>query len=65
MKDNWITPEVVDKFKLLMESKNKKLIVKNYEAVHAFANPSNPDYNQELAEDAHKNVVDYLLERLK
>ncbi len=65
LKDNWITPEVVDKFKLLMESKNKKLIVKNYEAVHAFANPSNPDYNQELAEDAHKNVVDYLLERLK
>jgi carboxymethylenebutenolidase len=65
LKDNWITPEVVDKFKLLMESKNKKLIVKNYEAVHAFANPSNPDYNQEFAEDAHKNVVDYLLERLK
>lgn len=65
LKDNWITPEVVDKFKLLMESKNKKLIVKNYEAVHAFANPSNPNYNEELATDAHKNAVDFLLERLK
>ena len=65
LKDNWITPEVVDKFKLLMESKGKKLIIKNYEAVHAFANPSNPNYNEELAADAHKNAVDFLLERLK
>ncbi len=65
LKDNWITPEVVNKFKLLMESKSKKLIVKNYEAVHAFANPSNPNYNEELAADAHKNAVDFLKERLK
>jgi carboxymethylenebutenolidase len=65
LKDNWITPEVVDKFKLLMESKGKKIIVKNYEAVHAFANPSNPNYNEELAADAHRNAVEFLLERLK
>jgi carboxymethylenebutenolidase len=32
----------------------------NYNADHAFANPSNPKYNKEYAEDAHKKAVDFI-----
>lgn len=62
--DGWISPEVVNTFEENMEKADKKLTVKTYDAVHAFANPSNPDYNKEAAEDAYQLAIEFLRKEL-
>lgn len=64
-KDQWINSKVVDEFAENMKKANKKLIVKRYEADHAFANPSNPSFDKEAKEDAYKNAISFLKERIK
>ncbi len=56
-KDNWINPKIVARFEKVMKNCDKQLLVKNYNADHAFANPSNPDYNAVDANDAHTNTI--------
>jgi len=63
--DKWINPEVVKQFEKDMAAAGKKVTVKEYPADHAFANPSNPKYNKELATDAHQKALAYLKARLK
>jgi carboxymethylenebutenolidase len=65
--DGWISGEVVKKFEVNMKSAGKKLIVKNYDANHGFANPSNPmgNYNQPAAADAYNNTVQFFKVKLK
>ena len=63
--DDHITPAVVQQFEKDMQVAGKKLTVYNYDAVHAFANPSNPKYNQQFADDAHAKALAFLQERLK
>jgi carboxymethylenebutenolidase len=58
--DNWITPEKVREFEQAMKEADKLLTVKMYDAVHAFANPSNPKHDKKAAEDAHKNTIAFL-----
>jgi len=64
-KDQWINPKVVDEFAENMKKANKKLIVKRYEADHAFANPSNPSFDKEAKDDAYKKAIAFLKERIK
>jgi carboxymethylenebutenolidase len=64
-KDDYITPKIVEQFQKDMQSSARKLIVKQYDAVHAFANPSNPKYDQEAAADAHKLVLEFFKERIR
>jgi carboxymethylenebutenolidase len=64
-KDQWINPKVVDEFAENMKMAEKKLIVKRYEADHAFANPSNPIFNKEAKEDAYKNTLSFFKARIK
>lgn len=59
-KDKWITPEVVQSFKKNMQSVSKELIVYSYDADHAFANPSNPQFDKPSTEDAHKKTVEFI-----
>ncbi len=63
--DKWINPEVVKQFEKDMAAAGKKVTTKEYPADHAFANPSNPKYNKELAADAHQKSLIYLKARLK
>ncbi|MEO8149563.1 MAG: dienelactone hydrolase family protein [Bacteroidia bacterium] len=58
--DDWINPALVERFEKVMKNTNKRLTVKSYDAVHAFANPSNPKYDKVAAEDAHARVLEYL-----
>lgn len=58
--DGHITPKVVEQFVKNMKAAKKALAVHSYDAVHAFANPSNPKYDREKAEDAHAKVIAYL-----
>ncbi len=63
--DKFINPEVVKAFEENMRKAGKKLTVHNYDAVHAFANPSNPKFNKEYSEDAHTKALAYLKSKLK
>ncbi len=63
--DKWINKEVVEKFQSNMKSLNKKVTVRSYNADHAFANPSNPKFNKEFAEDAFQNATQFIKENLK
>jgi carboxymethylenebutenolidase len=66
-KDGWINGEVVKKFEADMKAAGKNLTVKNYEAEHAFANPSNPmgTYDENAAKDSYKQTLDFFKARLK
>lgn len=58
--DKWINDEVVNAFKQNMEKAGKTVTVKEYDADHAFANPSNPKYNDQAAKEARMAVKGYL-----
>ena len=62
--DNSITPEIVQDFEQKMKDANKKVTIKMYDAVHAFANPSNPKYDKVATADARKRTIAFLKENL-
>jgi len=66
-REKWITPEVVQKFEANMKAAGKKLTVKNYDAEHGFANPSNPmgAFDEAAYKDAYKNTLAFFQARLK
>lgn len=59
-KDQWINNQVVNDFKELAASCNVNLSVLEYEADHAFANPSNPQFQPEFTADAQEKVIAFL-----
>ncbi|MBL7974471.1 MAG: dienelactone hydrolase family protein [Candidatus Kapabacteria bacterium] len=59
-KDKWITPAVVKTFADAMKQLGKQCTIAQYDADHAFANPSNPGYAKEFAEEAHTKVVEFM-----
>lgn len=62
--DGWIKPEIVSKFETDMKKYNKEITVKIFNADHAFANPSNPKFEKEASEEAHKMAIKFLREHL-
>lgn len=58
--DAWINKEVVDAFSERMKKLDKSLVNHTYKADHAFANPSNPKFNQEASEQAFKRVEAFI-----
>ena len=64
-KDKWITQEVVDKFTTLTKATGKNLTVHQFDADHAFANPSRPSYIEEDAKQANDLTIAFFKERLK
>ncbi|CAN5285216.1 hypothetical protein BH09BAC1_BH09BAC1_01430 [soil metagenome] len=62
-KDDWINRDVLNNFTADMKTASKNLLVKEYDAVHAFANPSNPNYNVTFAEDAFNESIRFLNKR--
>jgi len=64
-KDQFINPKVVDEFVSNMDKAGKKLIVKRYDADHAFANPSNPSFDKSAKDDAYKHVISFLKGKIR
>ena len=64
-KDAWITPKVVDEFKSNMKAADKKLTVYQYDADHAFANPSNPHFDKDATADSYTKTIAFIKERMK
>ena len=62
--DKHITPELVSTFEKNMKTCGKKITVKNYDADHAFANPSNPHHDAKATADAYALTVKFLKEKL-
>jgi len=63
--DQWINTKVVAKFAEDMKAAGKKLYLHQYDANHAFANPSSPASNPAAAADAYKNTIAFYKARLK
>lgn len=64
-KDEWITPAKVKEFEQSMHRAKRQVQTKIYDnAVHAFANPSNPKYDKAAAEDSHKRAIAFLKKNL-
>ena len=61
--DRWINEDVKEEFEIKMERAGKNLSVLEYDADHAFANPSGSRYNEEAAQDANAKALEYLKQR--
>ncbi|HAS44500.1 MAG TPA: dienelactone hydrolase [Microscillaceae bacterium] len=62
-KDRWITPKVVGEFEQRMKTVGKKVKVYQYDADHAFANPSSPRYAEKAAKDAYAKTMKFFKKR--
>jgi len=65
--DGWITPDVVKTFQDNMKAAGKVVTVKEYDAKHAFANPSNGNtaYDKASADDANATAEAFIKKVLK
>lgn len=63
--DTYVTPAVVDDFTKRLSSLGVRIEVHRYDAVHAFANPSNANYNGAAAKDAWEKTEAFLNRVLK
>jgi carboxymethylenebutenolidase len=64
-KDKYITPEVVSKFEQNMKAAHKKVTIKNYDAEHGFANPSNPIFDKQASDDTYKLTLEFFRKKFK
>ena len=64
-KDGWITPEVANKFETLAKATGKNVAIHQFDAAHAFANPSSQAYNEEAAQKANALALNFLKEKLQ
>ena len=63
-REKWISPAVVKEFEENMAAAGKKVTIKNFDAEHAFANPSNPIYDEKATAEAYELTINYLKDRL-
>jgi carboxymethylenebutenolidase len=59
-KDKWINRKVVGEYEQAMNDAGKAYETYWYNAEHAFANPSNPIFDEAAANDARKKSLDFL-----
>ena len=64
-KDQWINTKVVAQFADNMKTAGKKLYLHQYDADHAFANPSSPNGNSAAAAEAYKYTIEFFKARIK
>ncbi|MDO9554320.1 dienelactone hydrolase family protein [Rhodonellum sp.] len=58
-----ISKEVIEEFAVAMKTAGKKLEYKIFNAVHGFANPSNPKHDVEATKEAYGMAMKYLKEK--
>lgn len=63
--DDWITPAKATAFESALKQAGATYEVHHFEAEHAFANPSNPDYDAEAALRAWDLTRDFLMAHLR
>lgn len=63
--DKWINPEVVQEFKANLDKAGVAHQIEQYDADHAFANPTSPRYVESAAQEAFAKTIKYLKKRLR
>lgn len=63
--EKYISKEVIEEFAVRMKEAGKELSYTIYDAVHGFANPSNPKFDSVKAAEANEKATAYLRKRLK
>ncbi len=63
--EEWISKQVIEEFATNMKTANKSLSYKIFDAAHAFANPSNPKFDENAATEANAMAVKFLKEKFK
>ncbi|MCS7035090.1 MAG: dienelactone hydrolase family protein [Saprospiraceae bacterium] len=63
-RDRWITDEVVASFADSMRAASKTLHLREYDADHAFANPTGQRYHEPSAQEARAATLEYLRKTL-
>jgi carboxymethylenebutenolidase len=64
-REKWINKDVVAEFEKNMQLVGKGIQTKIFDAEHAFANPSNPNFDKTATDEAFKLASEYLKSRLK
>lgn len=65
MKDNYITKDVVNVFAQKVQATGHTFELHEYDAVHAFANPSNPKYDALAAKQAEAITLQFLKTKMQ
>jgi len=63
-KDGWINPEVYGNLEKNLKSAGKKVMIKSFNADHAFANPSNSKFDEAAANEAKQLTIKFFKENL-
>lgn len=58
--DGWINPEVYGNLESNLKAAGKSVTIHEYDADHAFANPSNQQFDEKATNDANKHVISFL-----
>jgi carboxymethylenebutenolidase len=58
--EEYISKKVIEEFAVAMDAAGKKLNYKIFDAVHGFANPSNPRHDKEATKEAYGMALGYL-----
>jgi len=64
-KDKWLNQQVVNEFKANLTQAGKRGSLYEYDADHAFANPSNPVYDKTATADAYDKMLTFVKLRLR
>jgi carboxymethylenebutenolidase len=64
-REKFISPAVVKEFEDNMKLAGKGIQIKSFDAEHAFANPSNPNFDKSATEEAWNMAINYFKTRLK
>lgn len=63
-KDGWITPEVYGNLEKNLKAAGKKVTIKSFNAEHAFANPSNSNFDEKATKEAKELTLKFFKENL-
>jgi len=63
-KERWISPAIVDEFEKNLGTLKKKNSINRFNAEHAFANPSNPNYDKEATEKAYQLTLAFFRKKM-
>ncbi len=63
-KDSWITPEVYGNLEKNLKAAGKKVTIKSFNADHAFANPSNTNFDEKATKEAKELTLKFFKENL-
>ena len=63
-KDGWITPEVYSNLEKNLKTAGKNVMIKSFNADHAFANPSNTKFDKNSTKEAKELTLKFFKENL-